>query len=267
MDVRCYGEFRSYVDACAAREFGMTRLWVEELGRNACASCIGSAVRDQQEATEIAEEESAVNRELARRDTLTGLLNKAALEEEAGRLRSRGPVVAVVMDAVKFGEVNNNLGHIAGDSLLKIIGQTIVDCLRSDDTAVGRVGGDEFAAIASLIPHRDPSLSDETRAKAITQRISSEIDQHPLIIRYNQLFPAPPAERLSLRSGYAIDRDGTTPTPILLNNADPKGENFGTEFFSEATVALDRRFSDMTPNEIFKAMLDHKEACLRELHS
>ena len=89
-------------------------------------------------------------------DGLTGLPNREwfraraeeALERSA-RSGERGAVVLVDLD--RFKEVNDTLGHHAGDELLRVVGQRLRESLRTDD-AVSRLGGDEFGL---LLPRVD----------------------------------------------------------------------------------------------------------------
>ena len=81
----------------------------------------------------------------ARTDTLTGLLNRAALNEfcEGGE-----PVTGVVavLDLDNFKAVNDALGHMAGDEVLSSVGALIRGSVRRDDLA-WRWGGDEFVLL------------------------------------------------------------------------------------------------------------------------
>ncbi|NMR20227.1 GGDEF domain-containing protein [Cellulomonas fimi] len=84
-------------------------------------------------------------------DPLTGCLNRGAFDrrvaqEVARAARSGQPVTVVLFDLDDFKETNDALGHGAGDELLRWTGQTLKAGVRTHD-AVGRVGGDEFAAV------------------------------------------------------------------------------------------------------------------------
>lgn len=84
----------------------------------------------------------------ARRDPLTGLLNKWAfreqVENELARARRYGhPFSLAFIDLDNFKEVNDTHGHARGDHLLQNISETIQQAIRRTDCA-GRVGGDEF---------------------------------------------------------------------------------------------------------------------------
>jgi diguanylate cyclase (GGDEF)-like protein len=88
---------------------------------------------------------------LARRDPLTGLPNRTALEEELAREEARcrrfGTRAAVMLlDVVGLKAVNDRYGHLAGDELLRAVGRALHDTARASDV-VGRWGGDEFLAI------------------------------------------------------------------------------------------------------------------------
>jgi diguanylate cyclase (GGDEF)-like protein len=89
--------------------------------------------------------------ELSRIDPLTGSLNRRGFEERlAAELaeadRTGTGAVLLLVDLDGFKEINDLYGHQAGDDLLAWTGRTIADQLRTHD-AVGRVGGDEFAAV------------------------------------------------------------------------------------------------------------------------
>ncbi|ODT49665.1 diguanylate cyclase [Devosia sp. 63-57] len=104
----------------------------------------------------IEREEASHN---ALHDPLTGLGNRALfhlrLLAALRDLPPGGPRVALLaLDLDRFKEVNDTLGHAAGDELLRHVSQRLNGTLRPDDTLV-RLGGDEFAIIQTGIVNHD----------------------------------------------------------------------------------------------------------------
>ena len=84
----------------------------------------------------------------ARRDELTGLLNRRAARECAEAMLARDRGLAVFLfDLDRFKHVNDSLGHHAGDHLLAVLGQRLAEVVRDPDDVVARLGGDEFAVL------------------------------------------------------------------------------------------------------------------------
>jgi diguanylate cyclase (GGDEF)-like protein len=89
--------------------------------------------------------------EMARTDSLTGLLNHgaftAALEGEVERSRRAcRPVALVMVDADLFKSINDRYGHEGGDKALRMLARVLSEETRGGD-AVGRLGGEEFAVV------------------------------------------------------------------------------------------------------------------------
>lgn len=88
----------------------------------------------------------------AERDPLTRLLNRAALLKQGDaalrRLDHAQPVALVVLDLDNFNEVNETLGHFAGDELLKLTADRLRKAARPDEL-LARIGGDEFALLVT----------------------------------------------------------------------------------------------------------------------
>ncbi len=87
----------------------------------------------------------------ATRDPLTGLFNRRSLEQELGRIVARyargEPGACLLMaDVDHFKQLNDTLGHAAGDQLLREIGQIIRSSISESDMAF-RLGGDEFVIL------------------------------------------------------------------------------------------------------------------------
>jgi diguanylate cyclase (GGDEF)-like protein len=105
--------------------------------------------------------------EQARRDGLTGLLNRAALEERAiqelARARRHGdPLSLIVLDLDGFKLINDTHGHPSGDEVLRTVAEHLRRQTRDVD-AVARLGGDEFAI---LLP-----ATTATEAHVVAQRL------------------------------------------------------------------------------------------------
>src|SRR6185295_19284431 len=84
-------------------------------------------------------------RRLAFEDSLTGLPNRGLFEQRiAETLAAGAPALVAFLDLDEFKQVNDSLGHAAGDRLLEICGERLRNALREGDT-VARLGGDEFA--------------------------------------------------------------------------------------------------------------------------
>ena len=99
---------------------------------------------------ELEERESAAQH-LALHDQLTSLANRALLEDRLSqaltRYRRTGEQVALLMlDLDRFKQVNDTLGHNAGDKLVQEVGERLRSLVRETDT-VARIGGDEFAIV------------------------------------------------------------------------------------------------------------------------
>ncbi|MGA2836680.1 MAG: EAL domain-containing protein [Acidimicrobiales bacterium] len=84
-------------------------------------------------------------------DSLTGLPNRALILDRIGQMLARGrrqhtPVAVLFLDLDNFKDINDTLGHRAGDQLLVGVGARLTSALREGDT-VGRLGGDEFVVL------------------------------------------------------------------------------------------------------------------------
>ena len=94
---------------------------------------------------------SEQNAELAKKDALTGLLNRRHMSDLLERsisncnLRDR-PCAMMQLDLDRFKQVNDTLGHSAGDSILKQVSQRLISVV-GDKERISRLGGDEFQII------------------------------------------------------------------------------------------------------------------------
>jgi two-component system cell cycle response regulator len=85
---------------------------------------------------------------LALKDPLTGLANRRLLPERvwmaiAHARRNKSAMAVIYLDLDGFKDINDTLGHAAGDQLLKMVADRLVAAVREEDT-VARLGGDEF---------------------------------------------------------------------------------------------------------------------------
>ena len=129
---------------------------------------------------------------LGKHDVLTKLHNRAFYKDELNRLerKSLRPVSAIIMDLNGLKDANDQLGHDAGDSLLRRLGEVLSGVVTPPYHAA-RIGGDEFAI---LMPG-----ADQKAACALVDTISE------LLHINNQFYSNAP---LSVAVGIAISRDG-----------------------------------------------------------
>ncbi len=113
------------------------------------------------ELIEELESREATAKHQAMHDQLTGLPNRALLEDRLdqalGRNRRDGTSAALlVLDLDRFKQVNDTRGHAAGDDLLRQVGERLLLLLRETDT-LARIGGDEFA-IVQHVPYNQADV-------------------------------------------------------------------------------------------------------------
>jgi diguanylate cyclase (GGDEF)-like protein len=112
----------------------------------------------------------------ARADSKTGLLNAATWEREAAAevsraVRTGSPLAVAILDLDRFKQINDNYGHLLGDTVLRDIADTMTRSLRDYDLA-GRFGGEEFVM---LLPQ-----TRAVDALRIAERLRAHIAQLPV---------------------------------------------------------------------------------------
>jgi diguanylate cyclase (GGDEF)-like protein len=114
---------------------------------------------------------------LARNDALTGLANRRhfeeSLQEAAARAQRTGaPLLVLALDLDRFKQINDTLGHAAGDEVLKEFGRRVKASVYDVDL-VARLGGDEFVVLVEYSATRE---SGERIATAIIEAMRAPID-------------------------------------------------------------------------------------------
>ena len=110
----------------------------------------------------------------AHHDSLTGLPNRRYLSDHAQRLMAtstsgRGHQIAVMyVDLDDFKQVNDTLGHNAGDEVLKLVADRLRNVMRRGEL-VARLGGDEFAIVAT----QTSTSTSAVLARRIVQELSA----------------------------------------------------------------------------------------------
>ncbi|MBI5099450.1 MAG: EAL domain-containing protein [Nitrospirae bacterium] len=146
---------------------------------------------------------------LAYHDILTGLPNRLlfidhlrlALSQSS---RNQHMVAVLYLDLDNFKEINDSLGHAAGDQLLQAVSRRLKTCLRESDT-IARIGGDEYGI---LLPHAD----NEEDIVTIAGKIISAFQQ-PFIIGNHTL-------HTSASIGISLYPYDGADVETLLKNAD-----------------------------------------------
>ena len=145
---------------------------------------------------------------LATRDALTELPNRTLLQS---RLKQRLteqrcdiPLAVLFIDLDNFKEVNDSLGHAAGDTMLKEIAGRFTRCLRPDDT-VSRLGGDEFVVVSAC---RNGDISAVRLAEKVRKALEA-----PVLVAGHEV-------KVAASIGISMyPQDGET-SDALLQNAD-----------------------------------------------
>ncbi|MBW4081488.1 GGDEF domain-containing protein [Paenibacillus sp. S150] len=94
-------------------------------------------------------------KELAYRDSMTGLLNKNGLDHFWDHCKPNEQLAVLFLDLNRFKAINDTLGHHVGDLLLQAVGTTLSQFSRKGKRHIFRIGGDEFVIIAKRCSHRE----------------------------------------------------------------------------------------------------------------
>jgi diguanylate cyclase (GGDEF)-like protein len=149
-------------------------------------------------------------RDQATRDPLTGLFNRRYLEESLQRelhraRRANASVCVAMLDLDHFKQINDTLGHDAGDFLLRAMGQLLRERLRKSDIAC-RYGGEEFVVV----------LSDCSMADAV-----QKVEQIGMLVKQLEVRQGDQSVgRMALSAGVASLPEHGSTGPELLRAAD-----------------------------------------------
>lgn len=140
----------------------------------------------------------------ARRDSLTGLGNRAAFDQALSRelelaRRHGAPFSLLLLDVDRFKDINDRYGHLAGDAVLRDLAGTLVGSARQSDLLF-RYAGDEFVIVMSR--------TGRAGAWAVAERVRRAVARH--VFRYGELeMPV----RISL--GVAVAAEGEGPQTLF----------------------------------------------------
>ncbi len=171
--------------------------------------CTIAQARQHARQLEALQQQADHLKEQAEHDALTGLYNRRVFDQTlntclAQACRYKRQFALLMLDLDQFKQVNDTLGHCAGDALLQQVAGRLCNLLRDTDTAC-RIGGDEFAILLpEILNIRQPAMLAERLVDALREPVQTG--------NGNVL--------VSASIGIAIyPEDGAT-TEALMHNAD-----------------------------------------------
>jgi diguanylate cyclase (GGDEF)-like protein len=175
---------------------------------------------------------------LARRDVLTGLPNRVYLQKLLPRLikqaaRDNSRLALLYIDLDHFKNVNDSLGHAAGDKLLMAVAHRLRAAVSTHDVVV-RMGGDEFVVVANTLPNAEVvnSIADRIRRALVV----------PLDLDGVTMF-ACPSIGISVYPEDGMDAEQLLKhADIALNHAKDRGRGNHQFYTPEMNARLRERF-------------------------
>ncbi len=145
----------------------LTRKWQNEWHTRRQLSSLEQEVTDHSAVIELADVQ---RRHFSTHDSLTGLPNRALLEELLAKALGKAdvdakPLAVLFLDLDRFKLINDSMGHRMGDEFLKEVAQRLKGIMRGADT-IARLGGDEFVMMLGSINGMDGAVSVAERALA-----------------------------------------------------------------------------------------------------
>ena len=143
-------------------------------------------------------------------DALTGLPNRILFHDRLDQAiklakRNKTQFAVALMDLNGFKEINDQLGHLTGDYVLKTIADRVEETLRSSDT-VARLGGDEFAFVLPTVDREDPNVVAQKIMAAFNEPITMDSEGEKIDV--------------SGSIGIALYPDHGTDVDLLIGKAD-----------------------------------------------
>jgi diguanylate cyclase (GGDEF)-like protein/PAS domain S-box-containing protein len=187
-----------------------------EASREALERAVAERTIELQDANERLQAEIADRRQaemraqhLADHDALTGLPNRRLLEDRltqalAASQRNRKQTAVMFVDLDRFKNINDSLGHSAGDLVLKEVAERLVKQLRVVDT-ICRMGGDEFVVVL-------PEIKRAADAANVAAKILETVAQ-PFMVEARELHITPSV-------GISVFPDDGRDAESLIRNAD-----------------------------------------------
>jgi len=175
---------------------------------------------------------------LAHYDTVTGLPNRYSLDERLAQAlkhahRSKSKLAVIFIDLDHFKHINDSMGHLAGDNVLKEISNRLKVATRRDADVIARLGGDEFVIILT-------ELENSTVAALIATTIISSVSQ-PFIIDGLEL-------HTSASLGISVFPDDADNKQDLMKNADLAmyhSKELGRNQFQFFNESLDKNIKEI----------------------
>jgi diguanylate cyclase (GGDEF)-like protein len=240
-------DYRARVDVTSHDEMGLLGSAFNKMAEDLSFShaALQQEVHQHQLAAERAEY-------LAYYDSLTSLPNRSMFSKLLNQAislarRDRKQLAVLFVDLDRFKNINDTLGHDAGDLLLQEVGKRLQGCLRDSDT-VARLGGDEFVILL-------PTMVDAADAGAVAHKVLS-VTGKPFVA-LGQEFRVTASVGISTYPGDGEDEQS------LMKNADIamyQAKEDGKNHFQFYSVQMNRNsFERLALESSLRRALDHGE--------
>ncbi len=206
-------------------------------------------------------------RHKATHDSLTGLPNRVLLFDRlkqalAFEARHNTLLAVMIVDLDNFKTINDTMGHLSGDVLLKNVAQELQKCMRQYDT-VGRLGGDEFVIIVNDVSSIQDIITFAEKVKGVFQKPFDIVGQQTYVSSSIgvAVYPLHGSDINTLlkkadMAMYAAKRDGRNTFRFFYDALDAKG--------SDQSVTQSSRPSTEGIDLLFRSFISEDEAKQKE---